>query len=47
MGFFAGGGKSAVGDGYWGRFLMGHTPVVYHEMGHGFCYSDLPAMGGQ
>jgi len=43
----AGGGKSAVGAEDWENFLAGHSSITYHEMGHGFCYSDLPGMGAQ
>ena len=43
----SGGGKSAVHEGDWVNFLKGQSAITYHEMGHGFCYSDLPAMGGQ
>ena len=44
----AGGGKSSVGAYYWKRLVKpGSTGVVYHEWGHGFCNSDLPAMGSQ
>merc|ERR1712179_614860 len=46
----SGGGKSSVGAYYWPRFVdykNKHTTVVFHELGHGYCYSDLPDMGGQ
>ena len=46
----SGGGKSAVDAAYWPRFVdykNKHTTVVFHELGHGYCYSDMPDMGGQ
>merc|ERR1719186_1712489 len=53
----AGGGKSEVGDWYYPEFVGTLTeynkyskyddPVMFHESGHGYCYSDLPDMGSQ
>jgi len=46
----AGGGKSEADSAYWQKFVdykNKHPTVVFHELGHGYCYSDLPDMGGQ
>merc|ERR1712013_155160 len=45
-----GGGKSRVDADYWKGFVdykRKHPTVVFHELGHGYCYSDMPDMGGQ
>ena len=45
-----GGGKSRLDAAYWERFVdykREHPTVVFHELGHGYCYSDMPDMGGQ
>merc|ERR1711909_210340 len=46
----AGGGKSEADAAYWPKFVdykNKHPTVVFHELGHGYCYSDLPDMGAQ
>jgi len=44
-----GGGKSEIkgtnGDAK--AFLEGWHAVLFHELGHGFCYADLPDMGNE
>jgi len=50
VGICQGGARSEALDGYAEEFVdykNRHPKVVFHELGHGYCYSDLPDMGGQ
>merc|ERR1719186_141778 len=56
-GICEGGGKSEIGQIAYREFVgvltaynkysKYNTPLLFHELGHGYCYSDLPNMGAQ